>query len=64
MSFLMFLLPVFLLLTLGALGFGLYGMMRGGKYTGDRANKMMQWRIIFQAIAIFIIMMMLYLLGK
>jgi hypothetical protein len=53
------LLPLAMLATLGVLGVGVYGMIRGG---GDprRSNKLMQYRVILQGLALllFAILMM------
>lgn len=62
--YIFFLIPIFILLTVVALGFGLYGMVKGGKYTGDFSNRMMRHRILFQFLAVAIIMLFLYLSGN
>jgi uncharacterized protein HemY len=59
-----YLIPFFMILTLIALGFGLYGLVKGGKYSGNFSNRMMRKRIIFQFCAIFIAMVFLYLTQK
>lgn len=58
------LLPVFMLATAAALGYGLYTMVRGGAYTGEAANKAMRWRIGLQAVAIAIAMIILLVVNK
>ena len=47
--------------TLGVLVFGMIGMVRGG---GDpmRSNRLMQWRVILQAGALVLVMLLLSLL--
>lgn len=64
MSFLTFLLPVFIVLTVCALLLGLYGMLKGGRYTGNKANKLMRWRVAFQFIAVILGMLILYFKGS
>jgi len=44
------------------LGFGLVNMMRGG--SPQRSQKLMQLRVLAQAIALLIIMGAIYFLGK
>ena len=48
-----------LLLVVGALGFGLVNMLRGG--TANRSQLFMRWRVGLQAVAIAAIMLALYL---
>lgn len=62
--FLSYLLPLFILLTTIALVVGLYGLLKGGKYSGNFSNKMMRMRIILQFIAIVIAMLVLYFVGS
>jgi thiamine transporter ThiT len=49
---------VFLILamaaTVGALVWGLIGMARGGEFNARWSNKMMRYRVLFQAIALAI----------
>ena len=44
------------------LGFGLVNMMKGG--SPQRSQKLMQLRVLFQAIALVIIMAAIYFAGK
>lgn len=53
-----------MVLTVIALGVGLYGFVKGGKYSGNFSNRMMRKRIIFQFCAIIIAMIFLYLSGN
>jgi predicted MFS family arabinose efflux permease len=59
-----FAIAVFGLLTVIYLGYGLYGLIKGGKYTGDLANHLMRKRILFQFLTIMIAMLFLYFIGK
>lgn len=40
--------------TVGALVWGLIGMVRGGEFNARWSNKMMRYRVLFQAIALAI----------
>jgi thiamine transporter ThiT len=40
--------------TVGALVWGLIGMARGGEFNSRWSNKMMRYRVLFQAIALAI----------
>ena len=44
------------------LGFGLVNMMKGG--SPERSQKLMQMRVLFQAVALAIIMAAIYFAGK
>ena len=44
------------------LGFGLVNMMKGG--SPQRSQKLMQLRVLFQAIALLVIMAAIYFAGK
>ncbi len=56
-----YLIPFFMFLTVIALGFGLFGLVKGGKYSGNFSNRMMRKRILFQFLAILVAMIFLYL---
>ncbi len=57
---------IFVVLALGAvvvvLGLGLWNMMRGG--SPHRSQNLMRWRVLLQAVAIGVIMVTLWALGK
>jgi hypothetical protein len=59
-SFLTILIPIAMLATLVVLGFGVVQMIRGGD--PRRSNKLMQYRVIFQGLALllFAILMMVF----
>lgn len=59
-GFLLGLTGVSLLATLGVLIFGMIGMARG--IDPRRSNKLMQWRVILQASAILLFVIMMSLL--
>lgn len=56
-----FLAIVVMFAVLAVLGRGLYNMMKGG--SGNLSNKLMQLRIVLQAIAVALIMLTLWLTG-
>jgi len=45
--------------TLGVLAFGVISMLRGGPFNAKYSNKLMRMRILFQAIAITILVVLL-----
>jgi hypothetical protein len=57
-GFLTFLLVLALLAVLGVLGAGVIGVVRGG---GDpaRSNRLMQWRVLLQGVALFIFVLLM-----
>jgi uncharacterized membrane protein HdeD (DUF308 family) len=55
-----YLVPVFMALTVIALGFGLFFLVKGGKYSGNFSNRMMRKRILFQFCAILVAILFLY----
>lgn len=55
------LLVLALLGTVGALAAGLVAMFKDGKEASERSNKMMRYRILFQAIAILVFSLLLFL---
>ena len=50
--------------TLGALVWGLIAMARGGEFNAQWSNKMMRYRVLFQAIAIGVFALLLTLSGR
>lgn len=57
---------VFVIVALGAvavvLGMGLWNMMRGG--SPSRSQNLMRWRVLLQAVAIGVVMLTLWVLGR
>lgn len=45
-----------LLIVAGILGWGVLTMARGGEYNVKNSNRIMRYRIIFQAIALIVIL--------
>ena len=56
MSFDQIILMLALLAVAGILGWGILTMARGGAYNIKNSNRIMRYRIIFQAIALIIIL--------
>ena len=56
MSFDQIILTVALLAVAGILGWGVLTMARGGEYNIKNSNRIMRYRIIFQAIALIFIL--------
>ena len=56
MSFDQIILMLALLAVAGILGWGVLTMARGGAYNIKHSNRIMRYRIIFQAIALIIIL--------
>ena len=56
MSFDQIILMVALLAVAGILSWGVLTMARGGEYNVKNSNRIMRYRIIFQAIALIIIL--------
>jgi hypothetical protein len=59
-SFFQILVPATMLLTLAALGFGLYAMFRGGDFGRSWSNKMMRLRVVAQFVAVLVLMAALW----
>jgi hypothetical protein len=58
----MILIGLAMLATLGMLGMGLVGMARGSE--PRRANKLMQYRILFQGVALLLFAIFIFMLKK
>jgi hypothetical protein len=64
MDILTTLLLIAMLATLGALAVGLAGFFHGGEFNRKYANKLMQARVALQAIAVFLLLMLLLGVGR
>jgi hypothetical protein len=57
---------IFVIVALGAvavvLGMGLWNMMRGG--SPSRSQNLMRWRVLLQAVAIGVVMLTLWVMGR
>ena len=59
-----FLIPLALIATAGALGLGIYSLAKGGDFARANSNKLMRLRVIFQAIAVALLILLWYLLTR
>ena len=50
-----------LLIVAGILGWGVLTMARGGSYNLKNSNRIMRYRIVFQAIALVVILVLMWL---
>jgi hypothetical protein len=60
MTFLKILLIAAMVATVGALVLGLLSMSKEGKEAGERSNRLMRYRIFFQALAILIFSLLIF----
>jgi hypothetical protein len=63
-GFMIVLLVLAMLATLGVLFFGLFSMARGGDFNRRNANKLMRARIVCQAVALAIFALLMVIMGK
>lgn len=61
-SLLTILIPIAMLATLIVLGFGVVQMIRGGD--PRRSNKLMQYRVVFQGIALLLFAMLMMIFKR
>ena len=59
-----FLIPLALIATAGALGLGIYSLAKGGDFARNNSNRLMRLRVIFQAIAVALLILLWYLLTR
>ena len=50
-----------LVIVAGILGWGVMTMARGGTYNVKNSNRIMRYRIIFQALALIVILILMWL---
>ncbi len=50
-----------LLIVAGILGWGVLTMARGGSYNVKNSNRIMRYRVIFQALALVVILVLMWL---
>ena len=58
------LIPIAMLGTVVALGAGIYSLAKGGEFSKEHSNKLMRLRIMGQAIAIGLMMLLLLLVAR
>ena len=59
-----FLIPLALIATAGALALGIYSLAKGGDFAAKNSNKLMRARVTFQAIAVALLMLFVFLLAR
>lgn len=59
-----FLIPIAILATTGFLAVGIYSLARGGEFSAKNSNKLMRMRVAGQAIAIALLLLLVFLLGQ
>ena len=60
-TFLTILVGIAMLATLGVLVAGMVGLVRGGGKPA-RSNKLMQWRVILQAVSLLLFLLLMWML--
>lgn len=61
-ALLYFLIPVAMLATTVALGFGIYALAKGGEFSKQHSNKLMRLRVLFQGIALTLLALLVLVL--
>jgi len=61
-NFLLVLLIIFMALALGSLLVGVFAMGKGGDFNKKNSNKLMRYRVLFQALAV--LFFVLYMLAR
>ncbi|MDG2243810.1 MAG: twin transmembrane helix small protein [Rhodospirillaceae bacterium] len=55
---LIILLAISLLVVLGVLVTGLFAFVKGGEFHQKHGNRLMQWRVTSQAVAVFLVLLL------
>jgi hypothetical protein len=63
-GFVIVLLVLAMLATVGVLFVGLFSMARGGDFNQRNSNKLMRWRIVCQAVALALFALLMVIMGK
>jgi len=63
-GFIVVLLVVAMIATLGVLFVGVFSMARGGEFNRRNSNKLMRARIVCQAVALLLFAILMVVLGK
>jgi hypothetical protein len=63
-GFVIVLLVLAMLATVGVLFVGLFSMARGGEFNQRNSNKLMRWRIVCQAVALALFALLMVIMGK
>ena len=56
------LIPLAMLATTVALGFGIYSLARGGKFAKEHSNKLMRMRVMFQGGALVLMALLVLIM--
>jgi hypothetical protein len=57
-TILIILLAISLLVVLGVLVTGLFAFVKGGEFHQKHGNRLMQWRVTSQAVAVFLVLLL------
>ncbi|GAK34011.1 MULTISPECIES: twin transmembrane helix small protein [Iodidimonas] len=60
-SIFLILIPIFMIAALGAVLLGVLNMARQGKASQQRSNKLMQYRVLFQFIAVILMGLLFFM---
>ncbi|RMF16362.1 MAG: twin transmembrane helix small protein [Alphaproteobacteria bacterium] len=63
-SFLFYLVPLLMIAAIAVILIGVFNMSKPGVEQRRRANRLMQWRIIIQALAILVILLLVTVFAK
>jgi NADH:ubiquinone oxidoreductase subunit 6 (subunit J) len=63
-GFMIVLLVIAMVATVGVLFLGLFSMARGGEFNARNSNKLMRARIVCQAVALALFALLMLLMGK
>ena len=63
-SWLPVLIVIAALMTLGVLFVGIGGFVKGGRFNSKWGNKLMQARVLFQLVAVLLLMLMFWLASR
>ncbi|MEM0930412.1 MAG: twin transmembrane helix small protein [Pseudomonadota bacterium] len=59
-----FIIPIALLSVAVVLGLGIFSLAKGGDFSAKNSNKLMRLRVTLQAIAVALLMLFVWLLGR
>jgi len=59
-----FIIPLALLSVAVVLGLGIFSLAKGGEFSAKNSNKLMRLRVTLQAVAVALLMLFVWLLGR
>ncbi len=59
-----FIIPLALLSVAVVLGLGIFSLAKGGEFSAKNSNKLMRLRVTLQALAVALLMLFVWLLGR